>query len=194
MNEAVAVATTASGGILHYISPGALDGFAVGALLSGLILLVMVPRLMRRAQPKGMFRDYFATPSDGGQFAVALSALQERAAAADLDDGGDVDTEAWELEELTDAAEKRTTADDGVREDAARYDTADAAAAPDDDTAEADTPDTAEADPESDGGGLITVGNGGHRSKHRMSARPVWRIEVRRGQPRHAARSGALST
>jgi hypothetical protein len=202
MNEAVVTTTTANGGILHYFSPGALDGFAIGALLSGLILLVMVPRLMRRAQPRGMFRDYFATPNDGGQFAAALSALQERAAAAGVDDITDVDTEAYEVEELAEAVEKAGPANDTAEAEAAPDDTEAArddlveACAETDDAAAIDEAEDypADADPESDQDGPIVVSNGAHRSKHRTSARPSWRIEVRRGQPRHAARSGALST
>jgi hypothetical protein len=189
MKEAIATTTTANGGFLHYLSPGALDGFAVGALLSGLILLIMVPRLMRRAQPKGMFRDYFATPADGGQFAGALAAAQERAAAASADDMGDVDTDAYELDGLTDAVEKDAVSDDTIDADGAPG-KAIGADAPPTDPVQADT------GSEDD---LSRAGsdNGAHRSKHRMSARPAmsaWRIEVRRGRPRHAARPTALGT
>jgi hypothetical protein len=181
-----AVLTTANGGILHYISPGALDGFAIGALLSGLILLLMVPRLMRRAQPQGMFREYFATPADGGQFAGALEASRERAAAAGLDDIGDADTDSYdagELDELEQVAQDEEPPDAPPEDADATPEDADAALR---DAADTDT-DPGAPDP-------ADSASGGHRSKHRMRARPGWRVDVRRGRPRHAARSGALST
>jgi hypothetical protein len=59
--------SSTGGGILHYITPGVLDGFAVGALLTGLILLLLVvPRMRRRSRP-----DYFAGPVDGDGFGAA---------------------------------------------------------------------------------------------------------------------------
>ncbi len=65
-------------GILHGIAPGAIDGFAVGALATGACCLVVAaPRLLHRARLStrdGMWgtgerrskvqRDYFATPVD----------------------------------------------------------------------------------------------------------------------------------
>jgi hypothetical protein len=74
-----AAATTSLGnGILHGISPGALDGFAVGTMLTGLCFLVIVaPRALRQtrlsARPavwpsfiRGLRvqRDYYAAPGD----------------------------------------------------------------------------------------------------------------------------------
>jgi len=153
VDEAVVHRSVASGGILHFLSPEALDGLAIGALLVGLILLVMVPRLIRRSQPGGLFRDYFATPADGGQFSVALSASLERAAAIDLDDLGEADTDAYDAAELDEVRDEPTQEEE-------------------------------------------VVTGGGHRSKHRMSTRralSAWRLDVRRGQPRHAAQATAMS-
>jgi hypothetical protein len=179
VNEAVVHPSIANGGILHYISPGALDGFAIGALLSGLILLVMVPRIMRRSQPEGLFRDYFATPADGGPFSAALSASLERAAATGLDDIGDADTDAYDAGDLDEAVQEDAVREGAVQEELAEAeDAVEARAGVEDDLSPSDS------------------ASGGHRSKHRMSARPAmsaWRLDVRRGQPRHAARPNALS-
>src|SRR5260370_2122898 len=82
-----AARTSAAGGrILHFITPGALDGFAVGALLTGVcLLLVVAPRMQRRARLSardGVWSarmrharvrpDYFAAPTDGAAFGSAV--------------------------------------------------------------------------------------------------------------------------
>jgi hypothetical protein len=73
-----AATTSLGNGILHGISPGALDGFAVGTMLTGLCFLVIVaPRALRQtrlsARPavwpsfiRGLRvqRDYYAAPGD----------------------------------------------------------------------------------------------------------------------------------
>jgi hypothetical protein len=82
-----AAVTTGSGaGILHSIAPGALDGFAVGALLTGICFLVIVaPRTLRRSRlsaREGIWSgntrhvhvrqpDYFAAPADTHSQATA---------------------------------------------------------------------------------------------------------------------------
>lgn len=197
VNEALARESAASSGIMHYISPGALDGFAIGALLSGLILLVMVPRLIRRSRSdpaEGLWayspgrsrprRDYFATPADGGQFGAALLAARERAAAADLDDFADADTDAYPAAELTelDGAVREESAPDGLlsagepQPDGLRHD-------------------DVHLDLGLDDRPSLAANGGSHRSKHRSNkpAMPLWRLDVRRGRPRHAAGSAAAS-
>jgi hypothetical protein len=65
--QSAAHTSAARGGILHYLTPGVLDGFAVGVLLTGVILLLLVvPRMRRRSRP-----DYFAGPVDGDGFGAA---------------------------------------------------------------------------------------------------------------------------
>jgi hypothetical protein len=74
-----AITTSAGAGVLHGIAPGALDGFAAGALLTGVCFLVIVaPRTLRRSRLSaresiwsgntrhvhGKQPDYFATPAD----------------------------------------------------------------------------------------------------------------------------------
>jgi hypothetical protein len=83
---AAAAATTAAGaGTAQAISPAALDGFAVGTLLTGMCFLVVVaPRTMRRSRlsarrslwPAALrssksHPDYFAAPADTHSAAVA---------------------------------------------------------------------------------------------------------------------------
>lgn len=84
---------------LHGITPGALDGFALGALLTGACFLaISVPRLLRRNRlpaSEGTFsrtrqprfkRDYFANPADTGASPAdgdAFGGDGELAAAAD---------------------------------------------------------------------------------------------------------------
>lgn len=83
-----AALTSSTGtGLLHGVTPGAIDGFAIGALLTGVCFLVLVaPRMLRRSQLRarhGMWaagmrharvrRDYFASPGDGADFAAAIS-------------------------------------------------------------------------------------------------------------------------
>lgn len=106
MNETLMHTVIANGGIMRYVTPGALDGFAAGALLSSLILLVVVvPRILRRQrQPaaEGTWSrrirrrqarpDYFATPVDGGPFAAALSSVAERTALDGPDEFDHVDS------------------------------------------------------------------------------------------------------
>jgi hypothetical protein len=83
-----AALTSSTGtGLLHGVTPGAIDGFAIGALLTGVCFLVLVaPRMLRRSQLRarhGMWAagmrharvrgDYFASPGDGADFAAAIS-------------------------------------------------------------------------------------------------------------------------
>lgn len=94
--KSAAITSSAGISLLHGITPGALDGFALGALLTGACFLaISVPRLLRRnrllegegtwsrtRQPR-FKRDYFADPADAG------------APAADSDPlGADVDLAA----------------------------------------------------------------------------------------------------
>jgi hypothetical protein len=47
-----AVTSAAPAGLLHGIAPAAIDGFAAGALLTGLcFLLIVAPRMLRRPRP-----------------------------------------------------------------------------------------------------------------------------------------------
>jgi hypothetical protein len=106
----VAGTTSLGNGILHGISPGALDGFAIGAMLTGLCFLVIVaPRSFRRSRlsaPPGLWlsfirrsraeRDYYAEPAD----TYSLTAESEMifAAAPVADDLEDAEApEAAEL-------------------------------------------------------------------------------------------------
>jgi hypothetical protein len=73
-----AVTTSLGNGILHGISPGTLDGFAVGTMLTGLCFLVIVaPRSLSRSRLSArpsvwpsflrrprVQRDYYAAPAD----------------------------------------------------------------------------------------------------------------------------------
>lgn len=77
----------ATGGLLRYLTPGAVDGFVLGASLSGLCLLVVVvPRIMHRPGRRAgqtwsrgnrharVRPDYFAAPVDDAAFGPAQSA------------------------------------------------------------------------------------------------------------------------
>jgi len=75
-------------GLLHYVAPSAIDGFAVGALLTGLCFIVAVaPRLHRQPRLSGQQdpwpvgrrlgrkpqRDYYAVPADSAPAAEPVS-------------------------------------------------------------------------------------------------------------------------
>ncbi len=100
-----AVITSLGNGILHGISPGALDGFAVGTMLTGLCFLVIVAqRSLRRSRLSArpgvwpsfirrprIQRDYYAEAADPGAEPLLASSEDDIAAAAgeqDRPEGG----------------------------------------------------------------------------------------------------------
>jgi hypothetical protein len=191
---AVTVRETAlisSAGMFHGFAPGAIDGFAVGALATAACCLVIAaPRLLHRARlsaKDGMWgtgvrrskvrRDYFAAPVG----ADVTADVTGPAATAELF--------APEAEVL--GYPTAVTSDlDELPADVDAYDPAasdDPFAAVDDD--DVDLPGT-----RSDRGGREQAGRSGHRSKHRITSSDADRRSDARRQPRHAAPSARLAT
>jgi hypothetical protein len=187
-----ATTTSLGSGILHGISDGALDGFAVGAMLTGLCFLMIVaprsfqrPRLSARQSLWPSFirrpllqRDYFAAP--GEVYAVAadpysLSAESEMVfSAAPVAEEAEDTKEAADLELAEDFA-GHAGADPYAIETAVALD-----AEPVLDLNEAPVEEQAPAQ-----------SGRGYRSRHRMIDQESGerRPESRRSAPKHAAPS-----
>jgi hypothetical protein len=196
-----ATTTSLGSGILHGVSAGALDGFAVGAMLTGLCFLMVVaprslgrlrlaaslslwPSFLRRAPAQ---RDYYAEPADtydtpedpyaAPEETYSLSAESEMIfSSAPVADEADVASEAADFELIEDF---------GGHAGADPYAIETAAALVLDpepvlDLNEAPVEDQSR--PES---------GRGYRSKHRMTDQESGerRAENRRSAPRHAAPS-----
>lgn len=167
-----ALTSSAGASLLHGITPGAIDGFAVGALLTGsCFLVVAAPRMLRRTRLSGRDgmwgtgtrrirarHDYFATPTGSD------------AAAADPDAAADSDLYVAPVggnpyAPPTGGDPFTVVADDdiilpGTGSDEASHDES---------------------------------GRSGYRSKHRMASSDAERrADARRTPPRHAAPSAGL--
>lgn len=178
-------------GIFHGFAPGAIDGFAVGALATGACCLVIAAaRLLHRARlsaKDGMWgtgarrskvrRDYFAAPVD----ADAAADVTGPAATAELF--------APEAEVLGYPAAVTSDLDE-LPPDVDVYDPV----ASDDPFAAADDDDVVLPGTSSDRGGRDQAGRPGHRSKHRITSSDADRRSDARRQPRHAAPSARLAT
>jgi hypothetical protein len=191
---AVTVRETAllsSTGLFHGFAPGAIDGFAVGALATGACCLaIAAPRFLHRARlsaKDGMWgtgvrrskvrRDYFAAPVD----MEAAPAVTGPAVTADVF--------APEAEVLGYPA----TATDDRHELPAGGDTYDPEAS-DDLFAAVDDEEVILPGTRSDEAGRDQSGRPGHRSKHRITSSDADRRPDVRRQPRHAAPSARLAT
>jgi hypothetical protein len=190
---AVAVRETAliSGtGMFHGFAPGAIDGFAVGALATGACCLVIAaPRLLHRARlsaKDGMWgtgvrhskvrRDYFAAPVDADAADVAGPAVTAELFAPEAEVLGYPAPVTSDLDELP-----------------ADVDACDPAAN-DDPFASVDGDDAVLPGTSSGRSGRDQAGRSGHRSKHRMTSSDADRRPDGRRQPRHAAPSARLAT
>jgi hypothetical protein len=187
---AVAVRETAliSGtGMFHGFAPGAIDGFAVGALATGACCLVIAaPRLLHRARlsaKDGMWgtgarrskvrRDYFAAPADAVVAGPAVTAELFAPEAEVLGYPAPVTSDLDELPAGVDA-----------------YDPA----ANDDPFASVDGDDVVLPGTSRGRSGREQAGRSGHRSKHRITSSDADRRPDARRQPRHAAPSARLAT
>jgi hypothetical protein len=209
-----AFTTSASAGLLHGFAPGAIDGFAVGALATGVCCLVVAgPRVLRRTRLSArdgvwgstmwtsglriagvrrsrVQRDYFADPADGDSLL-----------AADLDPDGGMSAN------LTGAAASPASLGTLAPE-------VDLLAAPvagdvyvapigGNPYAPLASGDPFGADPDddvvlpgagTDGDDLDQSGRSGHRSKHRITNSDAdRRPDARRNPPRHAAPPAGLA-
>jgi hypothetical protein len=197
-----AVTTSLGNGILHGISPGALDGFAVGTMLTGLCFLVTVaPRSLRRARLPArptvwpsflrglrVQRDYYAAPADTYSLAAdtySLAAESEMIfAAAPVADDPEAAAEPVGALAAGQDFGGYAGADPYAVETAADPGAAPLLASSEDDIAVAVGE---QARPE---------GGRGYRSKHRMTDHEPGerRGERRRSAPKHAAPSSRFGS
>jgi hypothetical protein len=188
-----AATTTSQGsGILHGISSGALDGFAVGALLTGLcFLMIVAPRSLQRPRPSArqslwpsfirrtqVQRDHYAAPEDTDAVAADTYSLAAESeivfSAAPVADNAEDTNEVADFE-LAEDFGGHAGADPYAAETAVALD-----AEPVLDLNEA--PLEEQAPPES---------GRGYRSRHRLTDQEAAerRPENRRSAPKHAAPS-----
>jgi hypothetical protein len=177
-------------GMFHGLAPGAIYGFAVGALATAACCLVIAaPRLLHRARlsaKDGMWgtgvrrskvrHDYFAAPVDADVAPdVSGPAATPELFAPEAEVLGYPAAVTSDLEELPAEA-------DAYNPDPS-----------DDPFAAADDDDVVLPGTRSDKGGRDQAGRSGHRSKHRITSSDADRRSDARRQPRHAAPSARLA-
>jgi hypothetical protein len=215
---AVAVRETAliSGtGMFHGFAPGAIDGFAVGALATGACCLaIAAPRLLHRARLSardGMWgtgvrrskvrRDYFAAPVDivaPADFVAPadIVAPADFAAPVEADPAPAVTGPAATAELFAPEAEVLgyPAAATGDRHEASAEGEPSDTEVSEDPFAVVDDEDAILPGTRSEGPDRDQSGRSGHRSKHRITSSDADRRSEPRRQPRHAAPSGRLAT